>query len=181
MAAKQYGFYFDANRCVRCFACEVACKSARHIEPGLKWRRVVDIWDGAFPDITRTFFSRACMHCELPLCAEACPAGAISKRDEDGIVAVDKDKCNGCRDCSPACPYDVPQFGDDGTMQKCDGCIGQGREPACAATCPAEALRYGNMEELSALAAERGAKKLTGPTGPSLFILDKSGIIEARI
>jgi anaerobic dimethyl sulfoxide reductase subunit B (iron-sulfur subunit) len=172
---KQYGFYFNADRCVQCRACEVACKSAHNVETGQKWRRGIEIWEGEFPDITRTFFSLVCMHCGKPACEEVCPSGAIIKRAEDGIVVVDKDKCTGCQDCYSACPYHVPQFGDDSTMQKCDFCIERGLEPVCVAVCPTEALYYGTMEELSRLAAEKGARRLTGSTEPSLFILNKLG------
>jgi anaerobic dimethyl sulfoxide reductase subunit B (iron-sulfur subunit) len=170
---KQYGFYYDADRCIQCRTCELACKSAHDTEPGIKWRRVTETWGGTYPDVTRTFFSLACMHCEEPACVAVCPTEAISKRVDDGIVVVDTNTCNGCRDCFPACPYSVPQFAEDGTMQKCDYCAGIGREPACVEHCPTEALRYGTMEELSKLAAEKGAQKLAGPTKPSLFIVHK--------
>jgi len=45
---KQYGFALEVERCVQCHACEVACKSARNVELGIKWRRVVDIWHGEY-------------------------------------------------------------------------------------------------------------------------------------
>jgi len=173
--AKQYGFYYDVDRCVQCRTCETACKSIRNVEPGLKWRRVVETWGGEFPNVTRTFFSLACMHCGKPACLAVCPTGAISKRAEDGIVVVDRDKCNGCQDCAYACPYDVPQFGNDGTMQKCDFCIEIGAEPACVASCPAEAIHYGTIEELSELVTGKVAEKLIGPTEPSIFIFNKLG------
>ena len=115
--SKQYGFYYDAGRCIQCRTCEVACKGTRGLESGVKWRQVVETWDGEYPDVTRTFFSLACMHCDKPACAAVCPTGAIVKRVEDGIVVVDRDKCNGCQDCLPACPYGVPQFGTDGITQ----------------------------------------------------------------
>ena len=168
---KQYGFYFDADRCIQCRTCEVACKSTHNIEPGVKWRRVIEIWEGEFPNITRTFFSLACMHCGKPACVEVCPTGAISKRAEDGIVVVDRDKCNGCRECLPACPYGVPQFGDDGTMQKCDFCIGIGREPACAVSCPAEALSFGTLDELLEMATGKAIKRMDGITEPSIVVV----------
>jgi anaerobic dimethyl sulfoxide reductase subunit B (iron-sulfur subunit) len=172
--SKQYGFYYDVSRCVQCRTCEVACKSVRNVEQGIKFRRVIKTWGGEFPNTTRTFFSLACMHCINPACVAVCPTRAITKRAEDGIVVVDRDKCNGCRECFSACPYGVPQFGSDGVMQKCDFCLETGGEPACAASCPAEAIYYGTMEELSELARGKEAEKLTGPTGPSVLISNKS-------
>lgn len=168
---KQYGFFYDVSRCVQCHTCEVACKSVRDIEPGIKWRRVTETWSGEFPNVTRVFFSAACRHCGKPACVAVCPTGAITKRAEDGIVVVDRDKCNGCQDCLPACPFGVPQFGADGIMQKCDFCIESGREPACVVSCPAEALHYGTMEELPEFAAGKSAEKLSGATEPSVIIL----------
>jgi len=87
------------------------------------------------------------MHCFQPACADACPVGAISKREADGVVLVDKTLCTGCRACLDACPYDVPQFGADNQMLKCDMCIANCetpdndfRAPPCVRTCPTGAL-----------------------------------------
>ena len=33
------------------------------------------------------------------------PSGAIYKREEDGIVLIDQDKCRGWRMCVSGCPY----------------------------------------------------------------------------
>ena len=175
--AKQYGFYFDADRCILCRACEVACKAANDIQPGIKWMWVVEIWGGVYPDLTRDFFALACMHCAKPACIEVCPTGAISKRSEDGIVVVDKNKCNGCRDCFSACPYGVPQFGENGIMQMCDFCIGINIEPACEACCPTGALKFGNLDELLEMVQGKGAKKMDGPTEPSIIIAGELPIV----
>ncbi len=170
---KQYGFYYDAGRCIQCRTCELACKSAHDTEPGVKWRRVTETWSGNYPNITRTFFSLACMHCENPACIEACPTGAISKRAEDGIVVVDSVKCNGCRECLAACPFGVPQFGADGIMQKCDFCTGINKEPVCAESCPAEALFAGSLDDLMEIARKRGktTRRMEGTTKPSIIIV----------
>jgi len=136
----------------------------------MKWRRVVDIWGGVYPNVTRTFFSLACMHCGKPACVEACPTRAIRKRGEDGIVVVDKDKCNGCQDCFSACPYGVPQFGELGIMQKCDFCTGIDMEPACAVSCPSGALSFGLLDELLEMARRKAGKRMSGPTEPSVII-----------
>lgn len=160
---EQYGIAFDAERCVQCHACEVACKSLNSIEPGIRWRKVVDLWKGQYPDVTNRTISFACMHCAEPACEAVCPAGAIKKRMEDGAVVVDRDKCIGCYTCSMACPFGVPQFDSDGKMQKCDLCVDrlvQGKEPMCVATCPAEALQFGPMRTLAEDSIKRSAQKI---------------------
>ena len=170
---KQYGFYLKTARCVQCHACETACKMTHDIEPGPRWRRVVQIWDGHFPAVTMKSVSISCMHCGKPACAAVCPAGAITKRIEDGIVVVDRNKCIGCHACFVACPFGVPQYGKEGTMQKCDLCLDrlqEGRLPACTATCPGEALQFGTMESLSQGIAAGAARKWAGATQPSVVI-----------
>ena len=171
MAQKQYGFYYDASRCIQCRTCELACKSIHDTEPGVKWRRVTEKWSGNYPAVIRTFFSLACMHCEEPACVAVCPTGAISKRIEDGIVLVDSDKCNGCQECFQACPHEIPQFGKDGKMQKCDYCMGIGEKPACTMSCPAEALFSGTLDELLEMAKGKNAIRMDGNTRPSVIIV----------
>lgn len=170
---KQYGFAFDTERCVQCHACEVACKSLHNIEPGVKWRTVVDIWQGQYPDVMNRTISFACLHCGDPACETVCPTGAITKRVQDGIVVVDKDKCIGCHSCFLACPFGVPQYASDGKMQKCNLCVDritQGKEPACVATCPAEALHFGPMEELADQVTKRSARKIVSTALPDLQV-----------
>jgi anaerobic dimethyl sulfoxide reductase subunit B (iron-sulfur subunit) len=167
----QRGFIYDQSRCVRCRTCEAACKSTRHVEAGLRWRMTKEAWKGEFPDVKRTFLSFSCMHCAEPACLSVCPTGAISKRSEDGLVLVDHDKCNGCQECFSACPYGVPQFGQDGTMQKCDYCIGLGAEPVCAVHCPTGALSFGDINIRPEGLNGKTAEQYPGPTRPSLIIL----------
>jgi anaerobic dimethyl sulfoxide reductase subunit B (iron-sulfur subunit) len=172
----QMGFYLELDRCIYCWSCETACKQWNQMKPGsgVRLRRVLDLQGGTYPNSTRTFLSLACMHCGDPPCEKVCPTEAISKRSEDGIVVVDQDKCIGCHFCFFACPFGVPQYGANGTMQKCDACLSAGMQesglPACAATCPTEALHYGTLEELSKLAAQKAGRKLAGATQPSMLI-----------
>jgi anaerobic dimethyl sulfoxide reductase subunit B (iron-sulfur subunit) len=171
----QSGFLFDADRCVMCHACELACQGTRNVELGMKWRKVIDIWQGEFPHVTRTFVSLSCLHCAEPPCRDACPTGAISKRPQDGIVIVDRDKCTGCRECYPACPHSVPQFGADGTMQKCDCCLGRSGGPACTTPCPADALFFGTMDELARMVPGSTGEQLSGAEGPSMLVSNTRG------
>lgn len=121
------------------------------------------MWHGQFPSVRSRTVSMACMHCGDPPCVAVCPRGAIKKRLEDGIVVVDRQKCFGCHLCSIVCPFGAPQYGSDGKMQKCDLCVDrieQGEEPACVATCPTDALRFGTMDQLSDEVTRKCAQKL---------------------
>lgn len=169
-----YGFYVDTSRCIGCGACVMACKDWNDVKPGQKvqWRNVTTIESGKAPNVKLANVSFACMHCGTPACAAVCPAGAITKRP-DGIVVVDQDKCIGCHYCFFACPFGVPQYGDDGTMQKCNLCVDRleaGEEPACSLACPVGALYAGKLIDLAEIARGKVATRLAGATQPSLFV-----------
>jgi len=154
----QLAFYFDQTRCTGCYTCTVACKDWHDVPAGpASWRRVSTIEKGRYPRLFVAFLSEGCYHCEEPLCVTACPAGAISKRVNDGIVVVDRDQCLGAGNCSrkclDACPYKAPQFGaeDNPKMQKCDFCLerwAENKPPICVAACPTRALDAGSLEDM---------------------------------
>lgn len=175
MTRRQFGFFFDADRCVMCHACELACEAVHSLPPGVSWRKVIEIRNGEYPDVSRAFVSLSCLHCAEPPCIETCPTGAISKRIDDGIVVVDRDTCTGCRECFSACPYGIPQFDAGGIMHKCDFCLDRGVAPACTDPCPADALFFGMMEDLDRMAAHKAGQKLDGPGGPSMFLRNRRG------
>lgn len=111
---------------------------------------------GEFPNLTRATMVYHCMHCEVQACASACPVGAHSRR-ADGVTTYDRTRCIGCRSCMNACPYGVPHFDHDkglidgAFIDKCTFCtqrVDQGLEPACVATCPTDALVYGERADL---------------------------------
>lgn len=167
---KQLGFYLDLDRCIQCHACEVACKAFNNIEPGITWRKVIGLWSGSYPELTHRTITFTCLHCAEPTCIEVCGPMAIFKRSEDGIVLVDPDLCNGCGDCTDACPYGVPQFGHNGKLQMCDLCFGRiekNQQPVCVTTCPGEALKFGPLDELEKIPS---VQKLPGPNSPSMLV-----------
>ena len=155
----QLGMYIDQNRCTGCFACVVACKDWHDIPAGPVSRiRLKTIEKGNYPNVFVSFLPTICYHCRTPDCESACPTGAITKRDEDGIVTVNSDICDGYDDCGlclEACVYQAPQFETekDAKMQKCDLCIDRwavGKKPACVSSCPLQAMDAGPMDELIA-------------------------------
>jgi anaerobic dimethyl sulfoxide reductase subunit B (iron-sulfur subunit) len=174
--SETYVFYVDSSRCIKCWACEVACKQWNQIPANTVTRRwLVETDTGTFPDANRTFVSTSCNHCENPACVENCPVGAITKREEDGLVVVDKDVCIGCQTCSKVCPFGVPNYlPDTGKMDKCDGCVTCGRTeeglPHCVATCPTQALHFGTMAEMEELASQKGGARIEGATNPTTFL-----------
>ena len=155
------GFYLDQSVCTGCKACQIACKDKHDLPVGVTWRRVVEYTGGTWqqdgdtmvPNVFSYYTSIACNHCEDPICVAVCPTTAMHKR-EDGTVAVDPDKCVGCRYCEWACPYSAPQYNPElGHMTKCDLCAdyrSEGKNPACVEACPSRALDWGPIDELRA-------------------------------
>jgi Fe-S-cluster-containing hydrogenase component 2 len=78
-----------------------------------------------------------CSQCKVPVCADACPVGALKR--SDGVVHLDTDTCVSCFKCIEACPFGaIYAHSDCDHPIKCDMC---GGEPACVAHCPKGALR----------------------------------------
>lgn len=150
----QMVFRFDQSRCTGCYACVVACKDWHDIPSGPVFLRRVTIQEqGKYPEVTVSYLSTACHHCDEPDCIPACPAGAITKRKIDGIVIADEELCLGSEQCGRACliacPYEAPQFGEEpnAKMHKCDLCLDQwenGQKPVCVAAHPIKALDVGS-------------------------------------
>ena len=163
-----HAFYLDLERCTGCFACAVACMDQNDLEVTAEptaWRQVFKAESGSFPEARLRYVSLACMHCEDAPCLIACPTGAISRESGTRVVGVNAEMCIGCHSCSMACPFGVPRFGQDGTMQKCDLCtvrLEHGLEPACVRVCPTKALRQGDPNDLALDRERKAAERLAG-------------------
>ncbi|HVP22549.1 MAG TPA: nitrate reductase subunit beta [Conexivisphaerales archaeon] len=88
---------------------------------------------------------RICNHCLNPACVAACPAGAVYKRGEDGIVLVSQEKCRAWRMCVSGCPYKKVYYNwVSGKSEKCILCyprLETGQAPACFHSCVGR-IRY---------------------------------------
>lgn len=149
---RQIAFFVDATRCTNCKTCEVACKDANGAGVGRRMRKVRTFEGGEFPAVFAYNISMACNHCEDPACVRQCPAKAYTKRESDGIVIHDPERCIGCRYCVWVCPYGAPQYDErEGRVRKCNLCVEElerGGTPICASSCPQRAIEFGLLEEI---------------------------------
>lgn len=82
-----------------------------------------DVGAGTFPNSYYFYLPRICNHCSNPACLSACTRKAIYKREEDGIVLIDQDRCRGYRHCIQACPYKKVYWNPtEKVSQKCIFC-----------------------------------------------------------
>lgn len=100
----RWGMVINLAKCTRCHGCINACRIEHFLPLRITWPRLVALeTDEGFTVDVSTYPVR-CNQCKEAPCVEACPTNASYKR-EDGIVAIDRDKCFGCRYCVIACPY----------------------------------------------------------------------------
>ena len=100
---------------------------------------------GQFENTFMMYLPRLCEHCLNPTCVASCPSGSIYKREEDGIVLIDQDKCRGWRMCVSGCPYKKIYYNwKSGKAEKCIFCyprIEAGEPTVCSETCVGR-IRY---------------------------------------
>jgi len=91
------------------------------------------------------YVPRLCEHCLHPACVPSCPSGAIYKREQDGVVLINQDRCRGWRQCVSACPYKKIYFNYERMKsEKCIFCyprLEDGQPTVCAETCVGR-MRY---------------------------------------
>lgn len=98
-----------------------------------------------FRNVFMFWLPRLCEHCLNPACVASCPSGALHKREEDGIVLVDQERCRGWRYCVSGCPYKKVYFNwKTGRAEKCIFCyprVEAGLSTLCAHSCVGR-IRY---------------------------------------
>lgn len=167
---KKFVMVIDLSRCKNLKKCQEACNHMHFLQPGQSWIKVHSMQDAEH--LAPYWQPTTCMHCDEPPCVKVCPVDATFKR-QDGIVAIDSDRCIGCRFCMAACPYSTRVFNWEtpvlpqevatrpyscetsvpqkrGTVGKCDFCpdmVRKGALPHCVSACPNGVFMFGDMNE----------------------------------
>lgn len=167
----------DVSRCIGCKACQSACTEWNELTPPIEenvgsYQNPHDLSPDAF---TLMRFSEwinpetdqfewlirkdGCMHCSEPGCLAACPSPGAIVQYSNGVVDFVHDKCIGCGYCVKGCPFNIPRISKvDHKAYKCTLCsdrLAVGQAPACAKSCPTEAIMFGSKDDMKAHAQDR--------------------------
>ncbi len=170
---KKFVMVIDLARCKNARKCVEGCQKMHHTLPPIEYVKVKEMKDA---DLSAPYwFPTMCYQCDNPPCTKVCPVDATFKRS-DGIVAIDNERCIGCKFCMAACPYSARIFNfgspkqvefdeahkndkdkchasdrsNEGTVSKCDFCpdsAANGILPSCVTSCPNGVFYFGDENE----------------------------------
>ena len=192
----------DLDRCSGCESCIVACKFENNVALGNYWCTVVPVGPaGKHPDIEMYWLPFQCQQCENSPCVAACPSGASYRDEENNVVLIDKELCEGCKACLTACPYSdatgrvrpsVRWFNETlRVMEKCTLCNhltakSDGVEntkdttdpahaiPPCVHNCSCGARSFGDLDDPNSGASK--ALAAAEKEGRGVFAVEKEGV-----
>lgn len=169
--------YANAQKCLGCHSCEMACAVAHGGDGGLfsavkdqlplhPRMKVVAAGDVTIP--------MQCRQCDNAPCALVCPTGAC--RQADGQVQINEDNCVGCKLCVMVCPFgsivvrrtpdrETYSVTNQGVAQKCDLCVTWRKEngkedTACVESCPTKAISLVDMQTYRQALIQARAREL---------------------
>ncbi len=159
----------DLDTCTRCDDCVRGCADThgglpRFVREGEKYQNFL--------------ITRACYHCQDPVCLIGCPTGAIRRAGVGDVVEIDAELCIGCQACYHKCPYNAITMVKTETLlgphaavkkarneitqiaTKCDLCFNTGHPPACVSNCPHGcAVRVPSMDKFAQLVSRSERRK----------------------
>ncbi|MCD6471614.1 4Fe-4S dicluster domain-containing protein [Candidatus Aerophobetes bacterium] len=149
----------NLDKCLGCKTCELRCaversskskslySAVRENPKPLPRIDVQSIKDGYLP--------LQCRHCEEAPCLNACPTGALFRKEDNGPVIVDENLCVGCWMCVMTCPFGaITPLLERKKIIKCDLCVNMER-PVCVDACPTGALVYCDTQSAKLILEEK--------------------------
>ncbi len=172
ISGKKFVMVIDLSRCKNAGKCRKACSKMHYLPENRSFVKIERMQDA---ETTAPYWMpMTCFHCDNPPCTKVCPVDATFKLT-DGRVAIDNQRCIGCRFCMVACPYSARVFnwGEEllkmsneeiakaghhkacsshvmGTVEKCDFCpskSGNNELPDCVTACPNGVFYFGDENE----------------------------------
>ncbi|CAH0540491.1 4Fe-4S dicluster domain-containing protein [Vibrio marisflavi] len=157
--------FADANKCIGCRTCELAC-AISHQDEGIGTLNDPNDFAPRLQLVKNAKVTTPvmCRQCDDAPCAQVCPNNAIVH--EDGYIKVIQSRCIGCKTCAIACPYGAMDVvtkmvtedtGRSALFQrkvpksqalKCDLCSHRKEGPACAQVCPTGAISLIEPQEI---------------------------------
>jgi phenylglyoxylate dehydrogenase beta subunit len=127
---------FKPDRCTGCADCMLACAQVKTGTDDTRRSRIQ-----IMPGIAEEDFGLAmCRQCADPKCVANCPAAALAKNGNTGVIDWDESKCVNCLICTAGCAYGGIVYDEVAShVVKCDQC---GGKPACVEACKEGALKY---------------------------------------
>jgi len=125
----------NPEKCAGCRTCELMCsfEHTKVFNPRYSAVTVINYEEAM------TSVPMMCMQCDDACCLKVCPVGAIT-RDENGVIAQNRDKCIVCKMCVSACPLGNMSYSPAARkVFKCDLC---GGDPKCVKFCSPGAIQF---------------------------------------
>jgi formate dehydrogenase iron-sulfur subunit len=174
-AAVEVAKLIDVSKCIGCKACQTACLEWNDLNQAIgytdgTYNNPTDLTPASWTVMRFTEYEHGddlewlirkdgCMHCDDPGCLKACPAPGAIVQYTNGIVDFVQENCIGCGYCVKGCPFNIPRISKvDRKAYKCTLCsdrVSVGQAPACAKSCPTQAIYFGSKDDMIVHAEHR--------------------------
>lgn len=124
--------------CTGCNLCRMICSYNKEDEFNIVKSRISIIEQDEYG-----FAQVMCRNCEEAPCMDACPSGAITRRNDNNVV-LNEDKCIHCNMCVMVCPFNAIGTSEHFNY-KCDTCDGK---ECCAKICNQGAIKFDSYSKL---------------------------------
>jgi Fe-S-cluster-containing hydrogenase component 2 len=131
----------NSSLCAGCGVCGLMCSLYHEKEVHTSLSRSELIRD----PLEAAYSINVCRQCLSPSCYQSCPKKDVALCIDSitGVKYIDPDQCDGCGECTLACPFDPPRIKLNPATQiafKCDLCRERENGPICIEYCSQNAL-----------------------------------------